>query len=288
MPAVRRLIAVFVTGVAGHERCPALDFVALATFGDPCEWRKHDEVQQGDHHRAEERSDGGGDSEIPLPQPAPPRAPDLPAVRARRNAGKLRVGVVHMEHFVAQDLLEDRTRRGIVVHELAVDREAACRRFLGDVEEREQPVIGLAFDAEIVKAMAARERVAVEASRRSCRALPEQRRAALAEQMTVVQLVDRMFQVQPPQERVRCELGSPQDVASAVGFDLSKRQQFAYTAVEIAPDPLVHRSKEPVHRRQHLYVAAVMPRPRPSRRKRGTMLLRTICSEDKPNSARSS
>ena len=68
-----------------------------------------------------------------------------------------------MEDFVAKDLLENRAGFRVVADDLAVDREASGGGFLGDVQEREQPVIGLAFDPEVVEAVAARQRVAVEA-----------------------------------------------------------------------------------------------------------------------------
>ena len=77
-----------------------------------------------------------------------------------RDAGELRVGVVHVEHFVAENLLEDRARRRIVVDDVAIDRETAGGRLLGHVQEREQPMVGLAFDAQIVEAVAAGQRVA--------------------------------------------------------------------------------------------------------------------------------
>src|SRR4029077_15866811 len=101
----------------------------------------------------------------------------------------LRVRVVHMKHFIAQNLLEDRARRRVVVHELPVDRETAGRRLLGDVEEREQPVIRLALDAQVVEAVATRQRVAVEACRGTRGAQPEKGRAALTKENAVVKFV---------------------------------------------------------------------------------------------------
>ena len=89
----------------------------------------------------------GRDAQISLPQPARARLPDLPPVRPGRDAGELRVGVVHVEHFVAEDLFEDRARRRIVVDDLAIDREAAGGGFFGDVQEGEQAMVGLAVDA---------------------------------------------------------------------------------------------------------------------------------------------
>ena len=74
-----------------------------------------------------------------------------------QDAGELRVGVVHVEHFIAEDLFEDRARRRIVVDDIAINREAAGRRFLCHVQEREQAMVGLAFDGQIVEPVAARE-----------------------------------------------------------------------------------------------------------------------------------
>ena len=91
------------------------------------------------------------------------------------------------------------------------------------MQEREQPVIGFAFDPQIVEAVPARQRVAVEQRRGSSRADPEQRRAALAEQDAVVEFVDRVLQVQAAQQRIGREFRRAQDVAAAVGFDLGKR-----------------------------------------------------------------
>src|SRR5580765_2325427 len=70
-----------------------------------------------------------------------------------------------------------------------------------------------------------------------------------------------MFQVEPPQQRVGSELRSPQDVAPAVRFDLGKRQELAHASVEIAPDPLVNRSKKPVYWRQHRCRGPSLPGP---------------------------
>ena len=87
--------------------------------------------------------------------------------------------------------------------------------------------------------MAAGQRVPVEQSPPSRRrALPEQGRAALAEQIAVMQLVDRVLEVEPAQQRIGRDFGSAQDVAPAVGFDVGEDQQLADAPVEIAPHPL--------------------------------------------------
>ena len=97
----------------------------------------------------------GRDAQVPLPQTARARPPHLPPVRLGRDAGELRVRVVHVEHFVAQDLFEDRARRRIVVDDIAIDRETAGRRLLRHVQEREQTMVGFSFDGQVVEPVAA-------------------------------------------------------------------------------------------------------------------------------------
>jgi hypothetical protein len=105
------------------------------------------------------------------------------------------------------------------------------------VQEGEQTIIGLAFDGEIVEAVTAGQGVGVEQRRRTRRAHLEQRRAAVSEQIGVAQLVDCMLEIEPAQQRIRSELRGAQNVASTVAFDLGERDQFADTAVEVAPHP---------------------------------------------------
>ncbi len=47
-----------------------------------------------------------------------------------RDSGELRKCVVHMKRFVVQNFLENRTRRRIVLHHVAINREAAGRSLL--------------------------------------------------------------------------------------------------------------------------------------------------------------
>ena len=107
--------------------------------------------------------------------------PDVTPIRLRRDARQLRIGVVHVEDLVSQDRFENRPRLRIVVDQLAIDLEPPGRRFLGDVQEREQAVIRLPFDAEIVEAVAAGQRVATEQHPTRVPSAAQQRRAAFAE-----------------------------------------------------------------------------------------------------------
>ena len=61
-----------------------------------------------------------------------------------------------MKDFVAQDFLEDRARRRVIVDAILVDRKASGRSLFRDVEEREQPRIALVFDDEVIESVSAR------------------------------------------------------------------------------------------------------------------------------------
>ena len=63
----------------------------------------------------------------------------------------------------------------------------------------------------------------------------------------MAQLVDRVFQVQPAQERIGGELRGAQDIASTIAFNFGEREQLAHTPVEITPYPPVNRPQHPVH-----------------------------------------
>ena len=95
--------------------------------------------------------------------------PDVTAVPVRRHASELLVRVIHVKHFVTQDLFEYRARLRIVVYERAIDREAAGSGFLRDVEEREQRAIGLAVDAQVIETVAAGQWLPLKRTRRSRR-----------------------------------------------------------------------------------------------------------------------
>ena len=72
--------------------------------------------------------------------------------------------------------------------------------------------------------------------------------AALTEQIAVMQLVDRVLEIEPAQQRIRRQLGGAQDVASAVGLDFAEREQLAHAPVEVAPHPAVNRAQDPIER----------------------------------------
>src|SRR4029453_4003400 len=107
-------------------------------------------------------------------------------------------------------------------------------------------MVGLALARQIVESVAARERVRVEKHLGTGRAQLEEVGPRLTEQICVAQFVDRVFQVHPPQERIRGELGGAQDVAPAIAFDLRERDQLAHAPVKVAPYPPVNRPQYPV------------------------------------------
>jgi len=154
-----------------------------------------------------------------------------------------------VEDFIAQDPLEDRERLRIVVHQLAIDLEPAGGRFLGDVQEGEQAVVGLPLDAEIVEAVTTGQRIAVEQAGAVRSALAQQCRTAAAKEIAVVQFVDRVFEVEAAQQRIRRDLRGAHNVAAAVGFDVREGEQFSQAAIAVAPDPAVHGTHQAVDAR---------------------------------------
>src|SRR3954466_14223441 len=156
------------TSVLAPRRLGARDWAPsgwLAPFGalrQPGERRQDHKVDDRQNRRPQHVGQRGGDAQVAVPQPPRTRVPDVAAISSRRDARQLRVGVVHVEDFIAQDRLEDRAGLGIVIDHLSVDLEPAGRRFLSDVEEGEQAVIRLPFDVEIVEAVAPWQRIAAE------------------------------------------------------------------------------------------------------------------------------
>jgi hypothetical protein len=72
--------------------------------------------------------------------------------------------------------------------------------------------------------------------------------AALTKEIAVMQLVDGVLEVEATQQRVGRQLGRPQNVTSAIGFDLPECEQLAHAPVEIAPHPSVNRAEDPIER----------------------------------------
>lgn len=110
-------------------------------------------------------------------------------------------------------------------------------------------MIGFALDGQIVEAVAAGKRRRVEQSAETSGAGTEEGRAALTEQIGVMQLVDRVREIEAPQQRIGRQLRGAQDVAAAVAFDFTERDQLAHAAIEVAPHPAVKRLKHPIDER---------------------------------------
>jgi hypothetical protein len=113
------------------------------------------------------------------------------------------------------------------------------RGLLRDVKERQQPRIAFVFDVEIVEAVAAGQGIAAKPRVPLGRPRPQERLTAFPKQIAVVQFVDRVLEIEAPQERIGRDLGGPQDVAATVSLDFAEHQQLADAAIEVAPDPLV-------------------------------------------------
>ena len=212
--------------------------------------------------------DRGRDAQIALPQPAR-RAPRQTwrRLRLRRHAGELRVGVVHVEDFVAQDLLEDRPRLRVVVDQLAIDREAAGGGLLRDVQEREQAMVRLALDAQIVEAVAAGQRRAVEktsfavAARVRSSAAPRSRnRSPWCSSSIACSRYSRRSSGSGVTSAAR-RMSRPPSVSTS-----RERQQLAHAPIGIAPHPAVDgpssRSSTPSNdwRRTYWFLALAYPR----------------------------
>jgi hypothetical protein len=164
-----------------------------------------------------------------------------------------------VKYFVAQNLFEDGAGLRIVVDELAVDRESAGSGFLGDVQKRQESMIGFAVDAEIVETVTTWQWIPSEYGASRGSPCPPERRAPIAKEITVMELVDSVLEVQPAKQRIGRDLRGTQDVASAVGFDVGEGQKLSHLAIGIGPDPLVDWPHHPIDRR-----AADHPRHRTS------------------------
>src|SRR5262245_40934043 len=96
---------------------------AFGAPGEPCEGREQHKIDDREADGAEQVRNRSGDTQVALPQPACARPPHLSTVRLWRHARELRVRIVHVKHFVTQDLFEDGLRLRIVVDELTIDGE---------------------------------------------------------------------------------------------------------------------------------------------------------------------
>jgi hypothetical protein len=98
--------------------------------------------------------------------------------------------------------------------------------------------------------VSARQRIARKEPALAQGPLPEQGLTTLAEQYTVMQFVDRVLEVETAQQGIGSDFGRAQDVATAIGFDVSEDQQLPDTSIVIAPHPLVQRAKQSIQRRR--------------------------------------
>jgi hypothetical protein len=99
---------------------------------------------------------------------------------------------------------------------------------------------------QIIKPMAAGKRAAIEQPVETHGPCAKKCRAALAEQIAVVQFVNRVGEVQPAQERVRRDLRGAKDIAPTITFNFCEREQFTNPPIRIAPDPPVNRSQHSI------------------------------------------
>jgi len=60
----------------------------------------------------------------------------------------------------------------------------------------------------------------------------------------VAQFVERVFEIEAAEERIRRDFGGAEDVAPAVGLDFAEDEQFAHPPVEVSPDPSVNRPEQ--------------------------------------------
>src|SRR5207244_6362387 len=125
---------------------------------------------------------------------------------------------------------EDRTRLLIARKHLLVDDEPAGGRLLRKMQERQEGLVALGSDVEVIEAaFARREPVGLEDGRPR---RVEQLAPAPAEQDGVELLVGRMAQIEEAQRGVSRELGGAGDVVSAVLFRFGKGQELPAAALD--------------------------------------------------------
>jgi hypothetical protein len=152
-----------------------------------------------------------------------------------------------MEYFIAQNLLEYGLRPEIVFDNFTIDRETSGGGLFRQVQECEQRLVGFVFNAEIVQAMTrGRKPACRRAPGRMRRPRTKQSGGALAEQIPMVEFIDRVGQIQPAQQRILGDLGGAQNVTAATGFDFGEGEQLAHTPARVAPNPPVNRPQHPI------------------------------------------
>src|SRR5438067_7769790 len=113
-----------------RDRDPAAVFVLRGALGEPRKWWKNDEVVDRQQNSADDAGQRAGETQVCLPHAGQPRLPDAPAVPFGSDADQLRERVVHMKHLVAENVVKDVLGVGIGAQYVAINGEAAGRRFL--------------------------------------------------------------------------------------------------------------------------------------------------------------
>jgi hypothetical protein len=62
----------------------------------------------------------------------------------------------------------------------------------------------------------------------------------------VVELIDRVRQIQPAQQRIARDFRGAQNVAPTPRFNFSEGKQLPHAPVRIAPNPPVNRPQHPI------------------------------------------
>src|SRR5438105_644260 len=70
-----------------------------------------------------------------------------------------------------------------------------------------------------------------------------------------------MLEIEPTQQWIRRYFGRAKNIASAVGFDVGKRQELPQPTIDVAPHPSVDWTHQPVQRRTTRHGRHDGPRP---------------------------
>src|SRR5689334_12739842 len=108
----------------------------------------------------------------------------------RRDADELGERVVHVKHLVVKDVVENLLRVGIAAEHIAIHRETAGGLALGNVQEREQRVIGLLANLDVIEAMPGNGGDFCRPSSVRARRMEHRRRASM-KQHAMTELVQR-------------------------------------------------------------------------------------------------